>query len=585
MKKRIRKQILGLACCLAIFLSYIPDVQAEENITPSTVEYEVEIVNSNQVFIGNDKAVEWKEGRKYFLTYTVGEVTENEKTQSGIVVTTDRENAYPYTKGGMWYERSNLLCQEGYTYFLRFEVTKEGLECIVAKGKETESSYVTFSLSFGDLKTVGTHFGAWMAEGGKISAKLSHVRCYDEKGNDLGVYGNKKYGVTVFQTSGMAENKSVDHHYSFSLKEANRIAVSNLRPTDSSVVFMEYTVKNVKAENVTQSGGVITKNPTAVYPFQGVSGQLNYTAYKEAEECDMLTEGAHYLLRFERDADSFEVLVKRTLNGKTDYIIHSNYYGVYSNNSRYVSVWFGEDCSLTADFEDVKCYDSKGKNLAIQTNKGAAITHYGKLEDYSACAAVYYCKANNTFITLDDECNAGRKVDGETESVMGTYYIREAVLTLNIGEEAQNFDYTYRALVDEDKNTYIRMKDSEVVLMTKAVDGEMIKTVSVTAADGYKLSQPDDPTREGQTFLYWVKGDGKEYNFEEVVTESMTLYAVWDGEEAYKETGIPVVKEDIRPVVIVAVICVLLVTVTVSGIVWLSRRKKHEKSGWQKKGE
>ena len=76
----------------------------------------------------------------------------------------------------------------------------------------------------------------------------------------------------------------------------------------------------------------------------------------------------------------------------------------------------------------MKAYGSKGKNLAIQTNQGVEITHYGDLEDYSQCEAVYYCEENNTFIALDDECKAIRRGDNEQVSVTGTYSIREAVL-------------------------------------------------------------------------------------------------------------------------------------------------------------
>lgn len=573
-KIKTKKRILALAFC-AMFLFGSVSVQAEEKITPSKEKYEVQIEDANHVFIGNEKKVDWNVGDKYFLTYTVDKVTYDKTTQSGVIATTDNTSEYPHTKGGMKYSNAgSLLCEEGWTYFFRFEVTEDGLKTVVAKAKGQENEYIRLPSVYGKLTEEYPYFGVWMSETGKVSAKLTYVRCYDEDGNNLGIYGNKGQGVSVINTTIMKPNKSVEHSYSFSVSKASRFAFGSLRHTDSDVIYLEYTVNNVDAKNVTQSGAIMTNKPREVYPHSG-DGYLNYSMHlNEKTECMLLDEGAKYIIRFERLEDTFEVLVKRTLNGKDTYFSFRHFYGNYKPDYGYVTAWFGEHCSLAADFTNVKCYDAKGHNLAIQTNQGVNIKHYGPLEDYSECEAVYYCKENDTFITLDDECHASKWVDGTETADMGTYSISQAVLTLKIGDQKEDFDYVYKSFTDADGNTYVRLEESTVTFRTRSMGGEVIETVQTTAENGFKIAKPSDPKEKGLTFACWKTGEGKEYNFDDVVIENMELYATWNGEGKYTATSI--LGENVNPaILVVGILCVVLVVGTTVGIVMISRRKKH----------
>lgn len=576
MRKRTRFTVC-LVLALSLLFGLMPTAAlAKEDIKLSNVEYEVNINDAKRVFIGNDKAVKYEVGKKYFLMYTVNEIQVNETTQSGMIVTTDKEEIFPYTKGGMKYDKKPLLLEEGYTYFFRFEITETGLECIAAKAKGEESEYIKLPHVARDITTQGQYFGAWMAEGGAVTGKLTHVRCYDEDGNDLGVYGNDTQGVIVLKEGEMKANSAVDHTYSFSLTDAGNIAISNGRGTDSEVVYMEYTVKNVKKGNITQSGTIFTNSPTAVFPYAGGSGFMKYAPHKQPEECMLLDEGGTYLVRFEKQADGFDVLIKRTVNGKTTYFSYPHTYGEFKADNKYFSIWIGEgESNVSADFVDVKAYDAKGKNLAIQTNQGVEITHYGDLEDYSQCEAVYYCRGNDTFIALDDECNAIRRVDNEQISVTGTYSIREAILTLNVAGKEETFDYVYKSLTDKEGNKYIRLSDSKVTFVSDSVDGEVLDTVDVTAVDGYKLAEPVKPSREGRTFQYWQLGNGKQYDFDEVVTKSMTLYATWDGEDSYTAAELLKNALNVQPIIAI-VTCVLLILATVLVVLKIKRGGRHE---------
>lgn len=48
-------------------------------------------------------------------------------------------------------------------------------------------------------------------------------------------------------------------------------------------------------------------------------------------------------------------------------------------------------------------------------------------------------------------------------------------------------------------------------------------------ADGFVVATPDEPLKDGYTFLYWYKDDENEpYNFSTPVEDNLTLYAKWD---------------------------------------------------------
>lgn len=576
MKKTTKRVLAVMFCALLLFGSI--SAQAKEEVKPSTAEYEVHISSANHVFIGNKKPVDWKVGNKYFLVYTVEEVTQDTSKQGGAVITTDPTVTYPHTKGGMNHaNKEGLMLKEGYTYFLRFEVLENGVHTLVARAKGSENEYLRLTVPAGDLTTKGPYFGAWISEG-LMTAKLTKVRCYDDKGNDLGVYGNENQRVTVIDTSVMTPNTSIKHSYSFSLKEAGRIAFGSLRPTDSKVVYLEYTIKNIKAKDVIVNGAILTNQPTAVYPYE-TDGKMNFWMHRGDYdgESQFLDEGAKYIYRFERDdeSDTMNILIRRTVNGKHTYITLPHYAGTYKDGFRYVAAWYGEYCSLTADFVDVKCYDAKGNNLAIQTNQGVKVTHYGPLEDYSKCEAVYYCKETNTFITLDDECNASKLVAGEGKALMGTYQVQEAVMTLTIGKDVEKFDYRYASFVDVDGNVYMRMKENTVTFHSRSVGGEVIESIQATAENGYKVTEPEAPKTKGLTFVGWRTGDGKEFDFNQVIVNNVDLYAEWDGEGEYTLTSIleNITKEVSLPVVIG--VSIGLVGLTGVGIALMYRRKKN----------
>lgn len=575
MNKTFLKRLLPMVFSCILICCALP-VYAAEKITPSKKEYEIEISDASCIYFGNEKKVDFTVGKKYFITYTVDEVKYNETVQSGMAVTTEPDQNYPYVGGTMHYDTKSLLMDEGYTYFLRFEMTENGMQYIAAKAKDEEDSYVQFPIDFAGAEPQNGYFGIWTGEGGKLSASLSHVRCYDESGNDLGVYGATSRGVMVIGAGMLDPNEDLEHSYEFSLKDARTVAISNSRKTTSNVVYIEYTVKNVDPEGITQSGVINTTVPTIAYPAGLSRGLLRYNSHATPEECKMLTEGASYVVRFEKTEGDFSAMIKRIVDGKEDYISCTGWDGEFTDGG-YFALWFGEVSQLTADFVNVKCYDGDGKNLAIQTNQGVGIKHHGNLEDYSECEAVYYCLNNDTFVSLDDECNASKWVDGAESSDAGTYYINASKLYLTVGNETEEFDYVFESFTDDTENKYLRLRNTKVRFVSGVIGGDDIEQVVVTAEDGYKVAKPSDPTKKNNSFKGWCLGDGTEYDFDSVVTESLTLYAKWEDGNGNEYLATEVSGGiDAAPIFVLG-ISVLLVAGTTIAAVWIiKRRKKHE---------
>ncbi len=574
MKKTLKKVLTFVLGCM-VLCSAFPTF-AKEDVVASTKEYQIEISDASCVYFGNEKKVDFELGKKYCLTYTVDKVVNNETVQSGMALTTNPDQNYPYVDGTMQYDTKSLLMQEGHTYFLRFEMTKDGMQYIAAVAKDEKNNYIQLPADYAGTVPKSGYFGVWTGEGGTLTASLSHVRCYDEDGNDLGVYGSSARGVMVIAEGLLDQNVKLEHSYEFSLKDAKTVAVSNSRRTVSNVVYMEYTVKNVKPIGVTQSGVVNTTMPANTYPHGPSRGLLRYNYHAKPEECKMLTEGASYVVRFEKTDSDFSTMIKRIINGKEDYISCTLWDGDFSDGG-YFSLWFGESCQLTADFVNVKCYDGDGNNLAIQTNQGVSITHIGNLEDYSQCEAVYYCKGNNTFITLDDECHASKWMNGEKTANVGTYYINNSKLYLTIGEEQEEFDYVFESFTDGSDNKYLRLRDTKVRFISGVIGGEQLEEVTVTAKDGYKVDKPSEPKKKGNTFKGWCLGDGTEYDFDEVVTEALTLYAKWQDGDGNEYLATEVSGSMISTPTFVIGLCVLLIICTViAGVLIVKKGKKNE---------
>ena len=521
-----------MAGCLLLGISIV-SVAAEPyeekgDVTPSDTAYSMIMTNAYDTFIYNEKPVDMSIGKKYYMVYTVDEISTNELSLSGVSIAKDGNQEYPYTDGTLKYYFDTRLFEEGATYFCRMEVTEQGLSYVVAKKGLNESEWIELPLTATSQTEDCKFFGIWLGE--RVSAKLSNILCYDEKGNDLGVITHSRSGSCAIYDASILKEKSVGQWYDFSLVDAWNLAISNERPTESDTVYISYTVENVKQNKANQAGVGHSDSPKAQYPH--ASGILNFNF---VDSSPLLEEGAKYLICAQSENGILTVIVKKTVNGKEDIFSFPIHTGKASDDARFFYLWFGEGVKygVTADIKNFRFYDKTGKNLGVQTNQSnITITKHGDIEDYSLCEAVYWCEENNTTLILDDEQNIGVKDEsGSVDTKWYKYKVRGAKLTMQTEQGEVVYDYQYSFAKDSDGNKYIRLNDTKVTFVTGIREHEGNKTVDVTAADGYKVEKPEDPKVDGYTFKEWCYADGTSFDFERYVTDSVTVYAKYlDGD-------------------------------------------------------
>lgn len=576
-----KRRILCMALiCLLIFGSF--SVQAAENITPSKKNYGVEFHDANNVYLTNQTPVDIKLGTKFFLTYTVTSLASDLSTQSGVIITQDKDEIFPYTKGYMKYRTDSALLNEGVTYFYRFELTEEGMVCTASWAKGEESDYIGFPLNVGDTQSGCKHFGVWFGgdENTKINGLLTRVRCYDEKGRDLGVsVGKSTFSATVYDPEGRAmlePMKNIFHSYSFTLQDAINVAISNAKYTKEQVVYMEYTVKSVSKDSLTWCALLYDNSPTAPYP-SGVWKQ-NAHVKENYPGCKMLIPGATYLVRYEVTDEGMDAQVKYVVDDEVHYFTHPISSGEKIRDCGYFSLWFGEGAAaqLSAEFVDFKCYDENGKNLGIQTNQNVKIAHCGGWEDYSQCIAAYYNPEYKRYIWLEEDNIAN--VETQEETIAASYTIEGNTLSLKVAGATETYEYLYSYMTDSEGIRYNRLKDNKVKFLSGLVTGKEVNEVMVTAKTGFKVEEPKKPKKEGNTFVEWCYADGTAFDFDTVVMNATTLYAKWQDGNGNTYLAVHGDSSDWSPIIIGA-ICLLLVAGTgICGMLIARKRGKASES-------
>ena len=583
-KKRKLRGICALLCTLLLCSSVMPVLAEEEAGRISDKEYAVVLNDAFNLFLSNEKPVSGEVGSKVFLTYTVEKVEKNESIQSGFIGTVDNSTAFPYADGNgrMYVEtetKGSKLYEEGYTYVFRFERTENGFEYQAAKLKGEEATPIVFGSSTGapeveNYKYSGTWIGGMQDD--VVSATLNHVRCYDENGNDLGVSMNTQNATRLDEVNNLLNvHPVIDSTYSFSLKNTDTIAISNKYPAKTDVVYMEYEVENVTQDDTYQQGVIVSSAPTATYPHADGKGLMQFKKYEKGQgETPLLREGGKYFICFQKKDDGYEATVQCTVKGKMEMFSFASSAGAYDPSFNFFSIWLGEgkDFAVTADFKNVKCYDSNGNSLGIQLNKAdVPLSHKGGVEDYSTSEAVYYCKENGKLINLQDEQQFSVEVDGAITK--GTYTIQgDTDLYLLTKDGKEHFTYAYLQLEDEEGNVYKRMKNSKV----KFITGDETFEVLAEAKNGYRVTEPTKPTKEGNAFKGWYLSDRTAFSFDTVVTESITLYAMWEDGNGNEYLAVDAEAKPIDTSLYIAIAASAVIAIgSVAGCIIMVRRKKH----------
>lgn len=500
-------------------------------VTISNQEYEVYYTGRHSSFLCNKKTAGNAVGTEYFLTYTVKEFVSS-GSQNGFLGTAAPETPFPYTDGNglLYYQQRKSdsetpeLLMEGYTYFIKFTVTDSGYRYLAARAKGNSSEYFVIEgkAASGDPKSTNYgYFGLWFGDG-VTEAHLTDVRFYDASGNDLGVWSPRSL-ATVVKSGNLEKDTEVEHWYRVAANELTNLAISNEQPLTTDKMYIEFSVSEAESTCI-QSGISLSNYPENTYPH--ANGSLKYESLAEGESSLLLEPGADYLIALEKANYGFTAYVQITKDGKTTAKVFPLISGSYDKTAQYFSLWFGTGADSKTSFtlENFKIYDSEKNNLGVQANNSTVqIRHFGAILDYAACEGVYYCQQSGEIYTLYADQRMTYEANGQVAE--GTYSVKDNKITIVLPDKTEIYDYLYRGFTAENGNHYKRLYTYRITFVAGNGTEDTVQLFDMD--QGYMAVKPADPVLDGCSFESWCTIDGKEYDFDTMVTRSYTLYAKW----------------------------------------------------------
>ena len=575
--KRIQAFLMAFVMLFAVVGVIGVGATKAEAVTVSKQEYEVYYTGRHSSFLCNKVSVGNAVGTEYFLTYTVKSVTSS-GSQNGFLGTNAPELQFPYTEGSglLYYQQRKSeketpqLLMEGYTYFVKFTVTESGYRYLAARAKGNSSEYFviegTAATGESNGKNYG-YFGLWFGDG-VTEAHLTDVRFYDANGKDLGVWSPRSL-ANVVKCDEVKADTQIDHRYTVEANNMVNLAISNEKPLTTNRMYIEYTV--AEADSVSkQSGIALSDYPKNTYPHS--NGMLKYQTLVEGDTPMLLQVGAKYIIVLEKGNYGFTAYAMITKDGKTTTKVFPLVSGAYEKKAEYFSLWFGtgQNDKTTLVLQDVKIYDGNKNNLGVQSNiRDVRIQHFGALEDYAGCEAVYFCRETGAIYTLYADQTLTYEVNGQ--KLEGTYSIRDNRITIVLGEETLTYDYLFRGFTAQNDQQFKRLGTYQVKFVAGNGSKDVIQTLDM--AKGYKAQKPADPVLDGCSFVSWCTADGTAYDFDAMVTESTTVYAKWTNGAGITYLASEYVEEaagnDVD--VLVIIICAILALLAIIGSVLIIR--------------
>lgn len=529
--KRIKALFMSFAMLWCILWSIGAGLIPAGAVTVSGEEYEVHYTGRHSSYLCNKETAGNAVGTEYFMTYTVKTFVSS-GSQNGFLGTSAPETQFPYTdnNGLLYYQQRTSetetpqLLMEGYTYFVKFTVTESGFRYLAARAKGDFSEYFVIEgkTATGDAGSANYgYFGLWFGDG-VTEAHLTNVRFYDASGNDLGVWSPRALS-TVVKSGAIKKDTQIEHWYRVEAIEQTNLAISNEKPLTTDKMYMEFSVSEA-ASSCNQSGIALSNYPQNTYPH--ANGMLKYESIEAGESGLLLQHGSDYVIELEKSSYGFTAYVQIIKDGQTTAKVFPLISGSYDQTAQHFSLWFGTGGEAKTSFvlENVKVYDSEKNNLGVQANNSnVQIRHFGSMLDYAACEAVYYCKETGNIFTLYEDQTLTYETAGQKTE--GTYTVKDNQITVVLPDKTKTYDYLHRGFTGEDNQYFKRLYTYQVRFVAGNATEAAVQTLDM--ASGYKVVKPADPVLDGCTFEGWCTIDGAEYNFDDLVTESVTVYAKW----------------------------------------------------------
>lgn len=596
MKKSFFKRIVPLLVAVILLVAALPlTASAAPTVQVSNIAYNVSIGGAN-AYMCNLKPIEGNVGDTMYITYTVQSAsfaknedgTDKMSGQQQAVVGTDEPGImWPYTSGGFMYYKNNdnnNLTKVGCTYFMKFTVTENGFDYVVGCAEGENSVYKKLTLKAGDGTDKMKYFGLYL-DGGSPSVKLTNVHIYDKSGKDLGIGGRNATGLRAYSKP-VEKAKNINHTYTVVADNAYDVYIRNKIKNTTDKMFIEFTCVEhsvPEGEKDFYQTGIHLNS----YDANMTVSQYRYTnklkngQLATPERSDLLVPGASYILMLENtgvESKGWDVTIQRTVDGKTEWLKFGSMIGTPSaGNNGYSRLKFGESHLYRGSFKltDLKIYDANYKHLgAVITGSGSVISsHEGELLSYESCDSLYYNKENKTFIAVYPDQTIDITKDGKTSS--GTYSIADvtpAVMTAKVNGEELKYSFSRTRLIDSNEVVYKALGNYTLSFVTGTKTE--ISSQSFNSENGYKPTKPEDPKLKGDKFLGWVTADGKEFDFNTTVTESVTLYANWEkAGKAYDKMSVAAESVDYTPQIAIGLAVLILVVAVVAAVIIIVKLK------------
>lgn len=371
--------------------------------------------------------------------------------------------------------------------------------------------------------------------------------------------------------------KISDKEYAVVMNDAANAFLGNKQPVSGVVgtkVFLTYTVHKVNSDYATTSGVLATTRADGTYPT--AYGSNPWSSTQRENGGLLFKEGYTYVFRFERTEEGFAYQALKMKDDKVSNIQFTKG-DILNQPFPYYGIWTGGTSKDTVNvvLTHVRCYDENGNDLGLKSNLDPSkvkIYEDGETEDYAEIKGGYYCKENNTLVVFNEHKEA--YIDNGTEGKEADYKVMYGTqLIFKYPEGKDIWHYTHMKITDDQDNIYRRVQNAKVTFVTG--DKDIVKEVN--ADTRFRVEKPEDPTKEGDEFLGWYLGNGKEYKFDGILTESITLYAKWrngDGQEYLAVSQDAANLLDLEPVIAISASVIILAGLVAGYIILLKKRGK-----------
>lgn len=544
-----------------LFATFSQNAFVSEAAKVSEKSYNVSLYGP-QLFLCNKIAGSSEKGTEYFLTYTVKDAITKPETLFSLVGTADPDRKKPYADGGARRFSSQYasLMEEGCTYFIRFEVAKGAFHYDITKAdKAGNLENIYLDGVTGDATDKMQYFGLEISNA-TVEADLTNVHCYDAEGKDL--------GVQVARGGAKEIKKTVDNkrYYEVDIQDQYNIVISHRRVPTTNKMYAQYTV--VSGDYKLNQEGVGLAKTIATHWPHSVDGHLKLNSYKTpSSQVELLEPGASYLISMEYTEENFEVLVQKTKGNKTALFTFTTDYGPKYDKeaAEFFYLWFGEAsvCKSSFYLTNLKFFDDNGNDLGVRVNQSCVVRERGEIADYAGCEATYYCKETGDSMGLFADQTMKQTLNKTVRNA--TYSIYNSVLKAVFEDGTEDFDFLNKRITDKEEKVYNRLYTYKAIFETGT--DEKIPTQVLSNETGYLVMKPTDPVKEGYEFKGWYTSDDKEFDFDQIVTKSVSLFAKYEKVAATDTSVLPIVLGGVAIVVVAAGAVVAVLT--------LKRRKQH----------